>query len=42
MPAISRACIRTRLEWIGLGVVLMLLLSRLDYHTIMDQAPSCI
>jgi rod shape determining protein RodA len=30
---------RHQLEWIGLGVVLMLLLSRLDYHLIMDQAP---
>ena len=28
-----------QLECIGLGVVLMLLLSRLDYHLIMDQAP---
>src|ERR1700732_1198855 len=28
-----------QLEWIGLGFVLMLLLSRVDYHTIMDQAP---
>jgi rod shape determining protein RodA len=28
-----------QLEWIGLGIVLMLLLSRLDYHLIMDQAP---
>jgi len=28
-----------QLEWIGLGVVLMFLLSRLDYHLIMDQAP---
>ena len=28
-----------QIEWIGLGVVLMLLLSRLDYHLIMDQAP---
>src|ERR1017187_10085433 len=28
-----------QLEWIALGVVLMLLLSRLDYHLIMDQAP---
>ena len=28
-----------QVEWIGLGLVLMLLLSRLDYHTIMDQAP---
>ena len=28
-----------QMEWIGLGFVLMLLLSRLDYHTIMDQAP---
>src|SRR6202163_972854 len=25
--------------WVGLGFVLMLLVSRLDYHTIMDQAP---
>ncbi len=28
-----------QIEWIGLGIILMLLLSRLDYHTIMDQAP---
>jgi hypothetical protein len=28
-----------QLEWIALGFVLMLLLSRLDYHLIMDQAP---
>jgi rod shape determining protein RodA len=28
-----------QLEWIGLGIVLMLLLSRLDYHLILDQAP---
>jgi rod shape determining protein RodA len=28
-----------QLEWIGLGIVLMFLLSRLDYHLIMDQAP---
>src|ERR1035437_1255205 len=28
-----------QLEWVGLGFVLMLLLSRVDYHTIMDQAP---
>src|ERR1700675_3818201 len=28
-----------QMEWIGLGFVLMLLLSRVDYHTIMDQAP---
>src|SRR5258708_16580826 len=28
-----------QLEWIGLGVVLMLLVSRVDYHLIMDQAP---
>ena len=28
-----------QMEWIGLGLVLMLLLSRVDYHTIMDQAP---
>jgi rod shape determining protein RodA len=25
--------------WIGMGCILMLVLSRLDYHTIMDQAP---
>src|SRR6202051_3170456 len=25
--------------WVGMGFVLMLLLSRVDYHTIMDQAP---
>src|SRR6202171_6214436 len=28
-----------QLYWVGLGFVLMLLVSRLDYHTIMDQAP---
>src|ERR1700693_4513477 len=28
-----------QMEWVGLGFVLMLLLSRVDYHTIMDQAP---
>src|SRR5271169_1139627 len=28
-----------QMEWLGMGFVLMLLLSRLDYHTIMDQAP---
>jgi rod shape determining protein RodA len=28
-----------QLYWIGLGIVLMMLVSRLDYHTIMDQAP---
>ena len=28
-----------QVEWIGLGIVLMLLLSRLDYHLIMEQAP---
>jgi rod shape determining protein RodA len=28
-----------QMEWIALGFVLMLLVSRLDYHTIMDQAP---
>src|SRR6202790_783699 len=28
-----------QIEWIALGIVLMLLVSRLDYHTIMDQAP---
>src|ERR1019366_7048118 len=30
---------KDQLEWIALGVVLMVLLSRIDYHTIMDQAP---
>ena len=25
--------------WIGLGVLAMLAISRLDYHTILDQAP---
>src|SRR6202049_4302547 len=29
-----------QVEWIGLGFVLMLLLSRVDYHSIMDQAPT--
>src|SRR6202007_1418563 len=28
-----------QVEWIGLGFGVMLLLSRVDYHTIMDQAP---
>jgi rod shape determining protein RodA len=28
-----------QMYWIALGVVLMMLVSRLDYHTIMDQAP---
>jgi rod shape determining protein RodA len=28
-----------QVEWIVFGLVLMLLLSRLDYHTILDQAP---
>jgi rod shape determining protein RodA len=28
-----------QIEWIALGFVLMLLVSRMDYHTIMDQAP---
>src|SRR6202158_1860174 len=28
-----------QIEWVGLGFVLMLLLSRVDYHTIMDQSP---
>ena len=28
-----------QMYWIGLGVVLMLILSRIDYHLIMDQAP---
>ena len=25
--------------WLGLGMVCMLVLSRLDYHSIMEQAP---
>src|SRR5262244_3809646 len=28
-----------QIRWIAVGVVLMLVLSRLDYHAIMDQAP---
>ena len=28
-----------QVEWIGLGFILMLLLSRVDYHSILDQAP---
>ena len=28
-----------QMYWIGLGVILMLAISRLDYHTILDQAP---
>src|ERR1700686_1877917 len=28
-----------QMYWVALGFVLMLLVSRLDYHTIMDQAP---
>src|SRR5215470_13239067 len=28
-----------QIRWIAVGVVLMLVLSRLDYHVIMDQAP---
>ena len=28
-----------QLSWIGLGVVLMLIISRVDYHRIMEQAP---
>src|ERR1700692_819000 len=28
-----------QIEWVGLGFVLMLLLSRVDYHRIMEQAP---
>jgi rod shape determining protein RodA len=28
-----------QLYWIGLGFLLMLIVSRIDYHTIMDQAP---
>src|ERR1700722_13134713 len=29
-----------QMEWIGMGFVLMLLLSRVDYHRIMDHAPT--
>src|SRR6202161_3705203 len=28
-----------QMEWIGMGLILMILLSRVDYHTIMDPAP---
>jgi rod shape determining protein RodA len=28
-----------QIRWIAIGTVLMLVLSRLDYHVIMDQAP---
>ena len=28
-----------QIRWIAVGIVLMLVLSRLDYHVIMDQAP---
>ena len=28
-----------QMYWIAIGVVLMVLVSRVDYHTIMDQAP---
>jgi rod shape determining protein RodA len=28
-----------QIEWIGMGFLLMLLLSRVDYHSIMEQAP---
>ncbi|MBZ5528512.1 MAG: rod shape-determining protein RodA [Acidobacteriia bacterium] len=29
-----------QLRWIGLGAVMMLLVSRIDYHLILDQAPA--
>jgi cell division protein FtsW (lipid II flippase) len=29
-----------QLTWIGIGVVGMFLISRIDYHTLMDQAPA--
>ena len=28
-----------QLLWLGLGLVLMLIISRIDYHTLLDQAP---
>ena len=28
-----------QVEWIGLGFILMLLLSRVDYHSVLEQAP---
>ena len=28
-----------QLMWIGIGLVGMFLISRIDYHTLMDQAP---
>jgi rod shape determining protein RodA len=28
-----------QMYWVGLGVILMLIISRIDYHLIMDQAP---
>ena len=28
-----------QLEWIGLGLVGMLILSRIDYHAVLEQAP---
>ena len=28
-----------QLIWIGVGVVGMFIISRIDYHTLMDQAP---
>jgi len=28
-----------QLLWLGLGLILMLILSRIDYHTLLDQAP---
>ena len=29
-----------QLTWIGIGVAGMFLISRIDYHTLMDQAPA--
>ncbi|MFY9691649.1 MAG: hypothetical protein WAJ86_17050, partial [Candidatus Acidiferrales bacterium] len=28
-----------QLSWIGVGIVGMFIISRIDYHTLMDQAP---
>ena len=29
-----------QLMWIGIGLIGMFLISRIDYHTLMDQAPA--
>ena len=31
-----------QLTWIGIGVAGMFLISRIDYHTLMDQAPALV